>query len=167
MPVGFTPPRRCGCKWFGTRKLKRRCASCQFLLCQPVAQPALLGTGTHLRRSPHTPTSQLPACLPCTPTDHMSGVLPLLAAYPASLPPLLVVGPRSLRDWLAEAAAPSGLAGRYLFVHCAEINQPGERTSSEGEAACSASSTVQATRHACVQPGVPHRLRLPNQSVSM
>ncbi|PRW45195.1 zinc phosphodiesterase ELAC 2-like isoform X2 [Chlorella sorokiniana] len=57
--------------------------------------------------------------------DHMSGVLPLLAAYPASLPPLLVVGPRSLRDWLAEAAAPLGLAGRYLFVHCAELNQPG------------------------------------------
>ncbi len=55
----------------------------------------------------------------------MSGVLPLLAAYPASLPPLLVVGPRSLRDWLAEAAAPLGLAGRYAFVHCAELNQPG------------------------------------------
>lgn len=57
--------------------------------------------------------------------DHMSGVLPLLAAYPASLPPLLVVGPRSLRDWLAEAAPPLGLARRYLFVHCLELNQPG------------------------------------------
>ena len=55
----------------------------------------------------------------------MSGVLPLLAAYPASLPPLLVVGPRSLRDWLAEAAPPLGLAARYRFVHCPELNQPG------------------------------------------
>jgi hypothetical protein len=55
----------------------------------------------------------------------MSGVLPLLAAYPASLPPLLVVGPHSLRDWLAEAAPPMGLAGRYLFVHCTEMNQAG------------------------------------------
>lgn len=78
----------------------------------------------------------------------MSGVLPLLAAYPASLPPLLVVGPRSLRDWLAEAVAPMGLAGRCLFVHCAEINQPGGRTSSEGEAACRPSSAVHA-------PGMP------------
>jgi hypothetical protein len=56
----------------------------------------------------------------------MAGVLPLLAAYPASLPPLLLVGPRSLRDWLAEAAPPLGLANRYRFVHCAELNQAGE-----------------------------------------
>lgn len=55
----------------------------------------------------------------------MSGVLPVLAAYPASLPPLLLVGPRSLRDWLAEAAAPLGLVSRYRFVHCAELNHPG------------------------------------------
>ncbi|EFN56466.1 hypothetical protein CHLNCDRAFT_145133 [Chlorella variabilis] len=56
--------------------------------------------------------------------DHMSGVASLLAAYPASLPPLLVVGPRSLRDWLAEAAPALRLAGRYRFVHCAELNRP-------------------------------------------
>jgi hypothetical protein len=55
----------------------------------------------------------------------MSGVLPLLAAYPANLPPLLVVGPRSLRDWLAEAAPAQGLGSRYRFVHCTELNQPG------------------------------------------
>ena len=81
------------------------------LLTLSICQPAL---------------SKGPVACPHLLADHMSGVLPLLAAYPASLPPLLVVGPRSLRDWLAEAAPPLGLARRYLFVHCLELNQPGE-----------------------------------------
>ena len=55
----------------------------------------------------------------------MSGVLPLLAALPRSSPPLLLVGPASLRDWLAEAAPAAGLAGRYCFVHCSLLQQPG------------------------------------------
>ena len=76
------------------------------------------------------PAAPLPAIpslapLPCRLADHMSGVLSLLAAYPAALPPLLVVGPRSLRDWLADAAPALGLAARYRFVHCLELNQPG------------------------------------------
>ena len=53
----------------------------------------------------------------------MSGVPGLLAAYPASLPPLLVVGPRALGAWLAEVGPRLGL--RYSFVHCMDANLPG------------------------------------------
>lgn len=53
----------------------------------------------------------------------MLGLLGVLGAYPAHLPPLLVVGPASARDWLAEAAP--GLRLRYSFAHCLEVNNPG------------------------------------------
>ncbi|GAB4817494.1 hypothetical protein N2152v2_004540 [Parachlorella kessleri] len=54
--------------------------------------------------------------------DHMLGLLGVLAAYPPHLPPLLVVGPRSALDWLAEAAPRLRL--RYAFAHCQELNSP-------------------------------------------
>lgn len=56
--------------------------------------------------------------------DHMLGLLGVLGAYPAHLPPLLVVGPLSTRDWLAEAAPHLRL--RYTFAHCQELNWPGK-----------------------------------------
>jgi ribonuclease BN (tRNA processing enzyme) len=54
--------------------------------------------------------------------DHMLGLPALLAARAAAAgrraPPLLVVGPAALRDWLAESAA----APEYAFVHCLDFN---------------------------------------------
>ena len=69
----------------------------------------------------------LTAAPTCGGADHMSGVPGLLAAYPASLPPLLVVGPRSLGAWLEEVGPRLGL--RYSFVHCLDANLPGARCS--------------------------------------
>ncbi len=54
----------------------------------------------------------------------MLGLLGVLAAYPHHLPPLLVVGPYSARDWLRESAPHLRL--RYVFVHCQELNNPGK-----------------------------------------
>jgi hypothetical protein len=54
----------------------------------------------------------------------MLGLLGILGAYPDRQPPLLVVGPGSARDWLAEAAPHLRL--RCVFAHCRELNDPGE-----------------------------------------
>lgn len=56
--------------------------------------------------------------------DHMAGVLQILAQYPVNAPPLLLVGPRSLKDWLEEAAPVVGLEARYTFAHCSEVENP-------------------------------------------
>ena len=56
--------------------------------------------------------------------DHMAGVLQVLANYPQSAPPLLLVGPHSLKAWLAEAAPSVNLATRYVFAHCSDILSP-------------------------------------------
>lgn len=66
----------------------------------------------------------------CAPADHMLGLLSLLAARPAALPPLLVVGPYSARDWLGEVAGPLRL--RYTWAHCMQVNDPGGCTAYPG-----------------------------------
>eukprot|EP00887_Chlorella_sp_A99_P007427 scaffold2.g7427.t1 len=86
--------------------------------------------GQLVRMHGHRAAQRLLAGLACVwvshrHADHMAGVLPLLAALPAGAPPLLVVGPGSLQSWLAEAAPAAGAAGRYCFVHCCELRQPG------------------------------------------
>ncbi len=45
------------------------------------------------------------------------------SSQPPSLPPLLLLGPTSLRSWLAEAAPPLRL--RYAFAHCSDLSRPG------------------------------------------
>ncbi|KFM26285.1 Zinc phosphodiesterase ELAC protein 2 [Auxenochlorella protothecoides] len=55
--------------------------------------------------------------------DHMGGVPGVLRAVPEGTPPPLVVGPRSLRDWLA---ACGGEDLRYEFLHAGCLRRPGE-----------------------------------------
>lgn len=56
--------------------------------------------------------------------DHMAGILQIIAHYPSTLPPLFLIGPRSLQNWLSEAAPPVGLNHRYSYGHCSEVQQP-------------------------------------------
>lgn len=49
--------------------------------------------------------------------DHMSGILQILIQYPLGYPPLLIVGPWALRDWLQDAALPVGVNNKYRFIH--------------------------------------------------
>jgi ribonuclease Z len=56
--------------------------------------------------------------------DHMAGILQILAHHPFSLPPLFLIGPRSLQKWLSEAAPAVGLTHRYTYAHCSEVQQP-------------------------------------------
>ncbi|KAG7670989.1 hypothetical protein Ndes2526A_g01222 [Nannochloris sp. 'desiccata'] len=56
--------------------------------------------------------------------DHMAGILQILAHHPSTLPPLFLIGPRSLQHWLSEAAPAVGLTHRYTYAHCSEVQQP-------------------------------------------
>jgi len=61
--------------------------------------------------------------------DHMAGVLQVLMQLQNSArsefsPPLLLIGPHSLKAWLLEVA-PSVHAPAYSFVHCGELRDPG------------------------------------------
>lgn len=53
----------------------------------------------------------------------MGGVPGVLRAVPRGTPPPLVVGPRSLHDWLA---ACGGEDLRYEFLHAGCLRSPGE-----------------------------------------
>jgi ribonuclease BN (tRNA processing enzyme) len=61
--------------------------------------------------------------------DHMSGILQILLRTvqykDPSHPPLLLIGPRALGDWLREAAPPLGLRHneRYSFIHFSELQK--------------------------------------------
>ncbi|KAL6776440.1 hypothetical protein ACKKBG_A21130 [Auxenochlorella protothecoides x Auxenochlorella symbiontica] len=73
--------------------------------------------------------------------DHMGGVPGVLRAVPEGTPRPLVVGPRSLRDWLA---ACGGEDLRYEFLHAGCLRRPGHPAAARLAAALSGAARLAA-----------------------
>ncbi|KAK9829441.1 hypothetical protein WJX72_005893 [[Myrmecia] bisecta] len=83
--------------------------------------------GQLIRRYGYKGAAQQVAALACVwvshkHADHMAGLAAIIAARSPNSPPLLVIGPKAVQDWLGEIGPAQRL--RYRFVHSRSFNQP-------------------------------------------